>query len=62
MAVTPFEVKILLLNKSWFLLFASFYLLAFFVLITEVALFTFKERMPTATFSHNKNQLPQQDM
>lgn len=55
-AVTPFEVKIVPLNKSWFLLFALFYLLAFFIPITEVTLFTFKERMPTATFSQNKNQ------
>lgn len=56
MTVTPFEVKILPLSKSWFLLFASFNLLAFFIPIIEVTLFTFKERTLTVTFSHNKNQ------
>lgn len=54
MAVTTFEVWILPLSK--FSLFVSFYLLAFFIPITKVTLFTFIQRTPTATFSHNKNQ------
>jgi len=38
-AVTPFEVKILPLSKSFFLLFASFDLLEFFTVIEEVTQF-----------------------